>query len=443
MCRQCRGVDSVLRVPLSNNEPVTVAKTITLPIKVPVSQPYWLLTTPESGLFSIEEQRLIGSAENRPPIHVKISLTCEEVVLDYEIPLYYRWTDRVHGELYRPFEIRPRVTLNLEDKVCLFTDRQPREVKVKLKGNAPDLAGEIRLDGPEDWRVFPSTISFTLESKFEETVVSFMVTPPKRADEAVLTAVAEIDGEKFDRTLVEIAHPHIENQVYFPKSEIRMINLDIAKADGRIGYVMGAGDDIPDILSGLGYEIDLLTDEMIENTDFSRYQTIITGIRAYNTRNRLEHAQPGLLRYVENGGTLIIQYNVSRGLVTENIGPYPFTIGRDRVSVESAPVTFIDPGHQLLNYPNKITQQDFLGWIQERGLYFAGQWDAAYQAVLSSHDPGESDKNGGMLFARYGKGVFIYTGYSWFRQLPAGIPGAYRLFVNMISSGRYDGKTRH
>jgi len=197
---------------------------------------------------------------------------------------------------------------------------------------------------------------------------------------------------------------------------------------------MGAGDDVAESLQSLGYEVVFLTDEMLENMDLTQFDAVIAGIRAYNTRERLKHTQDRLLQYVENGGTLIVQYNVSYGLLTEKIGPYPFSIGRDRVSMEDAPILFINPGHPLLNYPNKITQEDFEGWIQERGLYFAEKWDEKYDTILSLHDINEPDSQGGLLYTRYGKGIFIYTGFSWFRQLPAGIPGAFRLFANLISA---------
>ena len=201
---------------------------------------------------------------------------------------------------------------------------------------------------------------------------------------------------------------------------------------------MGAGDEVLDGLRNIGYDVVELNDDRLENEDLTQFDVLISGIRAYNTRERLKHGQPRLMQYVEQGGTLIVQYNVSRGLQTDRIGPYPFTIGRDRVSDELASVTFIDPDHPLLNYPNKITQDDLEGWVQERGLYFATQWDERYQTILSSHDTGESAKVGGLLFAEYGEGCFVYTGYSWFRQLPAGVPGAFRFFVNLISAGKYD-----
>jgi hypothetical protein len=203
---------------------------------------------------------------------------------------------------------------------------------------------------------------------------------------------------------------------------------------------MGSGDEVADSLINLGYEVTLLDDDMLEKADLSRFDAIIAGIRAYNTRERLKNTNPRLLQYVKEGGTFIVQYNVSRGLQTDNIGPYPFTIGRDRVSEETASIDFLNPKHSLLNFPNTITQKDFANWVQERGLYFATEWDERYEPILSSADTDESDKKGGLLYARYGKGIFIYTGYSWFRQLPAGVPGAYRLFANLISSGDTDEK---
>ena len=430
------SADSTIDIQLRNNEPVTVESTIRIPEDYPISQPYWLRESPRKGLFSTRDQRLIGMAENPPSISVKIHLTLNGNRLEYAVPLLFRWTDRVDGELYRQFEIRPRVTLELEDKVSIFADNNPKEIQVKLKSHSPDARGSIRLNGTADWQIKPTSIPFSFSSKFEEKQVVFHVMPPERAGEAVLTAEAHIDGKAYDRALVEISHPHIKRQVFFPESRMKVVKLDIKKPDRRIGYIMGTGDEVPEGLKTLGYDIFLLTDETLEGEDLSRFDVLITGIRAYNTRERLKYTQPRLLEFVNNGGTLIVQYNVSRGLQTETIGPYPFTLGRDRVSDETAPVSFLNPNHQLLNYPNKITLEDFRGWVQERGLYFAAEWDDHYEPILSAHDPNETENQGGLLFARYGKGVFIYTGYSWFRQLPAGVPGAFRLFVNLISAGK-------
>jgi hypothetical protein len=239
------------------------------------------------------------------------------------------------------------------------------------------------------------------------------------------------------RTLVKVGH--IKHQVYFPESTLKVVKLDVERRGDTIGYIMGSGDEVAKGLRHLGYDVTVLDDDALESGDLGHFNAIVAGIRAYNTRERLAVVQPRLLQYVEQGGTLIVQYNVSRGLVREDLGPYPFTIGRDRVSEEDAPVTILAPDHQLMKFPNTITQEDFEGWVQERGLYYATQWDGRYETVVASHDAQEQDSAGGLLFARFGDGVFIYSGISWFRQLPAGVPGAYRFFANLVSSGQAHG----
>lgn len=429
--------DSILDRSFKNNDPLAIATAIRLPQDLRLSQPYWLEDSHQEGVSADWDQNLIGLAENPPAISAKIGLIAAGQLLEYSIPLLFRWTDQVNGELYRPFEVRPRVTIQSEDKVVIFADEDAKKIKIRLKSNSPDVAGLIHLRGPDIWRITPASVPFSLSGKYEEAEVTFGVSPPKKADAANLTLEAEVRGEKINRALVEISYPHIHRQVYFPKSQLRVVKLDIKTEGKRLGYVMGAGDEVSRALQNLGYEVIQLNDEMLRNMDLSPFDAVITGVRAYNTREGLKLSKENLLHYIENGGTLVVQYNVASSQLTDQIGPYPLTIGRDRVSRENAPVAFLEPEHPLLNFPNKITAKDFEGWIQERGLYFASQWDDKYETILSCHDPGEPDKKGGLLYARYGKGIFIYTAYAWFRQLPAGVPGAFRLFANMISAGKY------
>ncbi|MGZ7045147.1 MAG: PIG-L family deacetylase [Candidatus Aminicenantales bacterium] len=430
------GPEAILDRPLNNNEPAVIENTLRIPRDFPLSQPYWLDASHQEGLFSVGDQNLIGLAENPPAISVKISLFADGHLLEYSIPLSFRWTDQVNGELLRPFEVRPRLTIQVEDKVQIFAGQNSKKVKLRLKSHSPNVAGQVRLKGPDQWKVSPASLPFSLTGKYEECEVTFDVTPPKAADESDLAAEAEVGGETISREIVEISYPHIHRQVYFPESRFKVVKLDI-KTDGkRIGYIMGAGDEVPKALQNLGYDVVELSDEMLENADLSPFDAIITGVRAYNTRDVLRLVKERLLQYIDRGGTLVVQYNVASGPLADRIGPYPFTIGRDRVSVETAPVVFLAPDHPLLNVPNRITPKDFEGWIQERGLYFASQWDEKYETVLACHDPGEPDKKGGLLYARYGKGIFVYTAYAWFRQLPAGVPGAFRLFANIISAGK-------
>ncbi|MEO1654258.1 MAG: LmbE family protein, partial [Bacteroidota bacterium] len=230
-----------------------------------------------------------------------------------------------------------------------------------------------------------------------------------------------------------IEYPHIPIQTVFPEARTRLIRLDLKKVGNKIAYIQGAGDDIPQYLRQVGFEVDVLEEKDVEDGNLDQFDAIVMGVRTYNTQDWLKYEQPKLLKYVEEGGSLVVQYQTSFRLVLDQLGPYPFKLSRGRVTVEEAPVQFLDSQHPILNYPNKITAKDFEGWVQERGLYFASEWDEKYQTPISSHDPGEKDLAGGLLYAEYGKGKFIYTGYSFFRELPAGVSGAYRLFVNLLA----------
>ena len=431
--------DSQLDRLLKNNEPQTADTAIRLPQNLPISQPYWLEGSGRKDALAPEEGTLLGQAENPPALSARVRLLAGGQTLEYSLPVLFRSTDPAKGELYRSFEVRPRVTIQSEYNVIIFPGNDSKKIKLRLKSHSPDVSGVVRLKGPAAWTITPDAIPFSLSEKYGEKEVTFEVSPPNRPAAAELAAEAEVEGKPFSRSLVEIDYPHIHRQVYFPESRLKAVRLDVQTNGKKIGYIMGAGDEVPRALENLGHEVVELSDGMIEDADLSRFDAVITGVRAYNTGAVLRKSKDRLLRYVENGGTLVVQYNVASSEINDQIGPYPLTIGRDRVSDENAPVAFLSPGHLLLNSPNKITAEDFEGWVQERGLYFASNWDERYEPVLSCHDPGEPEKNGGLLYVRYGRGAFIYTGYSWFRQLPAGVPGAFRLFANLISAGKFPG----
>lgn len=432
------GIDISSGNKLNNNEPSTIEEKILLPIEYQISQPYWLKEKSTAGLFKVDDIKMIGLAENPPAVPVKIILNYEGRKLEYTIPLVYKWNDRVEGEQTRPFEVRPPVVANIADNVSIFSNEAQKEIQIKLKANSNNIKGVVKFKSNDGWIISPSEIQFELKNKYDEKSISLSVNPPKNSGETILEISMQINGKQYDNSLVEISYPHIPSQVYFPKSEIKLVKLDIQKTVTNIGYVMGSGDKVAESLQNAGYTVTLLTDEMLEENNLQQYDAIITGVRAYNTRERLKFARQKLLNYMSNGGTLIVQYNVSSGLVTQDIGPYPFRISQGRITDEEAKINFVDPNNEILNFPNKISNKDFDDWVQERGLYFADEWDKNYKTIFSGSDKNEKELFGSTLFTRYGKGAFIYTGLSWFRQLPAGIPGAYKIFANMIEAGKHD-----
>jgi hypothetical protein len=283
--------------------------------------------------------------------------------------------------------------------------------------------------------------TFHLADRGEQTLVTFKLTPPATESRGELRAIATVGKRELSSDMQLIDYPHIPVQTLFPPAAATLVRTDIRTTARQVGYVMGAGDEVPQALAQLGCRVTLLDTQQLTRGDLSGFDAIVTGVRAYNTRPDLRANQQRLLDYVAAGGTMIVQYNVLEGGFTggdptllAKIGPYPITIGRDRVSVEDAPIQ-VQSAHPLLRAPNTITSADFDGWVQERGLYFASKWDSRYETVFESNDPGEKPLAGGMLYARHGKGVYIFTGYSWFRQLPAGVPGAFRIFANMLSAG--------
>jgi len=246
--------------------------------------------------------------------------------------------------------------------------------------------------------------------------------------------VAALPAETFAREVVTVDHRHIPVQTVLRPARARVLRIDLRHDGRRIGYVMGAGDEVPGVLRQLGYEVTLLSDDDLAGAPLDRFDAVVAGVRSYNTRPELKQAEPRLLEYVKAGGTLVVQYNVGRELVTEQLGPYPFKVSRDRVTEENAPVELTAADHPLLTTPNRITAADFAGWVQERGLYFPEGWDPAYETVIATHDSGEKLLASGILYARFGKGAYVYTPLAFFRQLPAGVPGAIRLFANLLAA---------
>ena len=423
---------------LRNNRPVS--REVTRPAPADYSQAYWLREGPGRGLFAVREQSLVGTPESAPPLSVPVTLAAGEGGdrLTFETPVLFRWTDRVNGDMYRPVVVVPEAAVRVEETTLVFPDRQPKRVRVTLRSNAAaGAAGTLRLRLPAGWAASPAALPVTLKAGGEEFRADFLVTPPAAESAATLAAEFESAGKTFTRGVFEIDYPHIPRQTLFPAAEARLVRADVRRRGRRVGYVMGSGDEVPEALRQVGYDVTLLTDEDLEAADLSRFDAVVTGVRAYNTRAALRRHGRRLLEYVERGGTLVVQYNTAeRALEGARLGPYPFKLSQERVTDEEAAVEMLAPADPLLAAPNRIGPADFAGWVQERGLYFASDWDARYTPLFSARDPGERDARGSTLVARVGRGTYVFTALAFFRQLPAGVPGAYRLFVNMISAGK-------
>lgn len=431
------GHDSTLNHVLKLNEARNLNTKILLPKTLQVSQPYWLKKPMLRGSFDVEDPRIIGLPEANSDIFTSYIFKIDGENFEYHKPLIFKQNDPIDGEVYRPFEVRPAAMVNFDEPVHLFTSKSPKTVKLTIIAGKSDIKGTVKLQLPAGWQAEPASISFDIKEKNTEKQVSFQVTPPEKSDEKIIGAVLTLNNENevIARSVRTISYKHIPRQTIFPLAETKLAKSDIKILAKKVGYIAGAGDDIPKALRQMGAQvIEISTSDL--NADLSELDAIVLGVRAYNTDERLAHFQSRLFDYVKNGGTLVVQYNTAFGMKVKNTGPFPLTIGRDRVAEEDAEVRFLLPAHPLLNYPNKITSADFDNWVQERGLYFASDWAPEYSTLLSANDTGEAAKNGILLHAKYGQGNFIYTGLSFFRELPAGVTGAYRLFANLVSAGK-------
>ena len=394
--------------------------------------PYWL-KQPYKNMFVVETPSMRVLAENPNPLPVEFELEIQGKTFQTKTKLFHKYTDRVKGQVYEPVVFLPQATISPDAAVILFESEKEKELVYNIQAHRDSVKGIASLQAPKNWKIEPETIDFELARKGESVKVTFKAYPPSKSDEGEVHASLMIQDEQYDEALVTIDHPHIFMQRLLPKATVKVVKEELqTNGKKQIGYIMGAGDEIPHYLSKIGIEIDLLDPDKLPDLDLEHYDAIITGIRAYNTEKILEFNNKYLLKYVENGGNLIVQYSVSYGLITDNIGPHPFTVSRSRVTDENAKTYIIDGKHPLFNTPNKIKKKDFDNWVQERGLYFAEDWGENYTALIGWADPDEERHEGGLIVSEHGKGKFIYTGISFFRQLPAGVPGAYKLMLNMI-----------
>ena len=418
---------------LETNKKRNFKETITLNT-AEYSDPYWLREKASLGMYRVEDQNLIGKPETPRPVQVHFNLTIDQVPIAITKNVVRRYSERDKGEIYEPFEVLPKVTTKLKSKVLIFSDDTAKKVMVEVRAGADNVAGVVHLKVPKNWDVAPKEVSFNIRQKNDKQTVAFFVTPPKNQSEGVLEVMATSVGKLYKKELIEIKYAHIPKQTVLSDSQAKIVRLNIKNAGNNIGYIKGAGDAIPESLRQIGYDVTFLNPLEINGTNLQQYDAIVLGIRAYNVVKELKFKQKYLLAYVKKGGNLIVQYNTNRGV--DVAAPFALKLSRDRVTDEFAEVRILDDTHPVLNYPNKITPDDFKNWVQERGLYFPDSWSKEYTPIFSMNDKGESAKNGSLLIAKYGNGNYIYTGLSFFRELPAGVSGAYKLFANILSVGK-------
>ena len=396
------------------------------------SQPYWLNGEAKLGIYAVKNPLDIGAAEIRPFDRVNILVEIQGESLQLSTPIRYKWRDRAKGELHRPFEVRPKISLNFESQVAVFSKGQQKKLRINLISNTKETKGTLELIVPEGWSISPKVVNFNTQFTGEQIPYDFIITPSENAKSGYISAEAKAEGKIFNQGMVTIEYDHIPAQVVFPDAKAKLIYADLTASDTKIAYIQGAGDEVAQSLREIGYDVTELNPDHINESLLEKYKVVIVGVRAYNTIENIANLHKELLKYVEKGGKVISQYNTSGGLKQDEVGPYNLTVSRDRITDENAKIKFLVPNHPILNKPNKITTADFDNWVQERGLYFPNKWDKKYTPILAANDPGEDELQGMLLTCNYGKGKFVYTSISFFRELPAGVPGAYRLFVNLI-----------
>lgn len=432
--------DTVSNTDLLNNKLFSYSTNIRLPSSFNYSNPYWLKTSPSKGIFHVNDQLLIGKAFNDFEVPVKFRFQIYGMEYTIIRNVVYKWTDPVKGELYRNLEVVPAVDLSFDIKNLIFTNStSTRKVTVNLHTNEPSVKGDLRLQLPSGWSCNPQVIPFQASTvnanlKFEFEISTTTSSP----NTGKIIPIAIINNKNYSSSIERIQYDHIPTQIQVREESLLVEKIDVIAKGKKAGYIPGAGDEIPEALKNLGFEVVELTDDVLASRSLDDLDVIVAGIRLYNTNDKMQLYYDKLMNYVKSGGNYVVQYNTSNFIssVSSKIGPYPFQISRDRVTDENAMITFIDVNNSILNYPNKITQNDFDNWVQERGLYFVNNVDANYTKIFTCADPNEKQNEGMLITCKYGKGVFTYTGAAFFRQLPAGVPGAYRLFANIVSQAK-------
>jgi LmbE family N-acetylglucosaminyl deacetylase len=420
---------------LRPGEPRHVEREVGVAPDAPVSAPYWLAERPLPGRYVVRDPGLVGDPSGPPALAVAVELGLGDRVVTLDVPVVHAWTDPVHGERVRGVLIVPPATVTPARQAVMLPNGERAVAVLRVRAGRDDVRGDAVLGLGDGWRAEPPRIPVHLARAGDETTVRFEVTPPRDATPVEVRPAIEVGGTAWSHREDTIDHPHVPLRTVLRPATLRLVPLALRRPAGTIGYVMGSGDTVAADLAHVGFAVEELDDDALRGGDLGRYRAIVVGIRGYNTRAALRSAHERLVRWVEDGGTVVVQYNTNNrvGPLETPIGPHPLALGRGRVTDETAAMVPVDPAAPLLRAPNRIDAADFDGWVQERGLYFAERWDARWTPVFRTADPGEPPLEGGVLVANHGRGRWVYTGLAFFRQLPAGVPGAYRLLVNLLA----------
>jgi LmbE family N-acetylglucosaminyl deacetylase len=411
---------------------------VSVPATAPLTQPYFLEQPRTGDSYAWADSAPKGQPFGPPAMSATVTMEIAGANISVTQPVMFRFADRVRGELRREVNVVPAVTVGLDSSlliVPLGTTPFQQRVVVRASSFAADVTGTLRLRLPQGWTSAPAEVPFSLKSDGDKTSAVFTVTAPARRTAGSFDIVAEavVGGTTFARDMQEIAYPHIQtHRVFWPAKSTAQV-LDLKVADVNLGYIMGSGDLVPDALRRMGIRVTPIDDETLATGDLSRFDTIMVGVRASEGRPAFVANNGRLLEYMERGGTLIVQYQQT-DYEARNLPPYPAQAPQNsRVTDETAPVRILAPAHPVFTFPNRITEADFSNWVQERNLYSFVTFDPRYTPLLETFDRGEGPQRGGQVYAQVGRGQYVYTSYSWFRQLPAGVPGAYRQIANLVS----------
>ncbi len=393
------------------NQLVTKESDLMVPEGTAYSQPYWLREPATVGTFTVRDQELIGRPINPPIFPAEVTLKVAGHDLVYTLDTKLRTVDPIAGEVRESIVVAPPVFASFLDPVIVFPDTRSKSARIRVLASDGPVKGEIKLSAPNGWTISPASIPLELKNANAETTVEFSVQPPAEASEGTLKAVVLVGGKSYSYSRERIAYPHIGVHILMPPAESKLVRSDIRIAGNLIGYLPGAGDDIPAALRQIGYNVKQLGEGDVTAANLRQFSAVVLGVRIFNTQDRIATWLPELVAYAKEGGVVLVQYNTTADLKSTEFGPYPLTLSRDRVTDETAEVKILAPDHPVVNIPNKIGPHDFEEWVQERGLYFPNKWDPAWVPILSSHDPNEKPLDGGLLVAKVDKGYFIYTGY--------------------------------